>query len=106
MTRRIPAVVVVAVLLGAVAGCGGGDSSSPTGPTSVETPTTTQTPTQTGTSPTGVCAVTSAQATQAPNFTIQIIPTEDPLFGVFYKCTKAFGMSLLASDDACFALKS
>ena len=66
MTRRIPAVVVVAVLLGAVAGCGGGDSSSPTGPTSVETPTTTQTPTQTGTSPNGVCAVTSAQATQAP----------------------------------------
>jgi len=30
MTRRIPAVVVVLGLLVTVAGCGGGDSSSPT----------------------------------------------------------------------------
>jgi len=37
MTRRIPTVVVVLGLLGAVAGCGGGDSSSPTAPTAVAT---------------------------------------------------------------------
>ena len=43
MRRRIPAVCVVLGLLGAVAGCGGGDSSSPTAPTSVETPSPTQT---------------------------------------------------------------
>ena len=108
--------MVAVLLVSGVAGCGGGESSSPTAPTSVETATpvcgppgretvagcggsSPTGPTQTGTSPNGVCAVTSAQATQAPNFAIQIIPTEDPLFGVFYKYTKAFGMSLLASED-------
>jgi hypothetical protein len=97
--RRVVTGVMAVLVVSGVAGCGGGDSSSPTAPTSAETATTTQTPTQAGISPNGVCAVTSAQATQAPNFAIQIIPTEDPLFGVFYKCTKAFGMSLLASED-------
>ena len=47
-------VVAVQLLVGTVAGCGGGDSASPTTPTSVETPT----PTQTDTGSTGNTGLT------------------------------------------------
>ena len=89
--------MVAVVLVSGVAGCGGGDSSSPTGPTAVETATPVAT--ATGTSSYGVCAVTAASSMQTPSFTVQVIPPGDPLHGVFYKCTKAFGISLLATES-------
>ena len=95
MTRRIPAVVVVLGLLGAVAGCGGGDSSSPTAPTSVATAVATAT----GVSPYGVCFVTSMSALQTPDFEVITIPAGDPLSGHYNKCMKVFGVSLLATPS-------
>ena len=97
MTRRIPAVVVLLGLLGTVAGCGGGDSSSPTA--AMPTGPTTTTPSATGVSPYGACAVTAASSMQIPSFTVQVIPSGDPLHGIFYKCIKVFGMSLLATES-------
>ena len=94
--------MVALLAVSGVAGCGGGDSSSPTAPTAVETttPVAAATPgaTATGASPYGVCAVTAASSMQTPSFTVQVIPPGDPLHGVFYKCTKAFGISLLATE--------
>ena len=86
--------VITVICVVAACGGGGGGSASPTAPTATSTsPTTT-----TSTTSFGVCAVTTAQASLTPDFTIQVIPSGDPLYGVFYKCTKAFGMSLLASE--------
>ena len=36
---------------------------------------------------------------QIPSFTVQVIPSGDPLHGIFYKCIKVFGMSLLATES-------
>jgi hypothetical protein len=89
-------VVGVAVLVvGTVAGCGG-DSSSPTAPTAVETATPGAT--ATGTSPYGVCAVTASDAMLPPSLVVGRIPEGDPLYGFFDKCIKVFGVSLLAVD--------
>jgi hypothetical protein len=102
LTLRSCAIGVVTVLLvSGVAGCGGGDSSSPTAPTAVETATpvaaTTPGATATGTSPYGVCAVTASEAMLPPTFTVVTIPEGDPLHGVFNTCMKTFGISHLAA---------
>ena len=98
MTRlRMSVALVLAVLLvSGVAGCGGGASSSPTAPTAVETATPGAT--ATGTSPYGVCAVTAIDAMLPPTFVVAMIPEGDPLYGIFQKCMKVFGTSLLAFD--------
>ena len=93
--RRCVVGVVAVLLVSGVAGCGGGDSSSPTGPTSVETATPGAT--ATGTSPYGVCFVTSMSALQIPDFEVITIPAGDPLSGRYNRCMKVFGVSLLAT---------
>ena len=98
MTKRHLSVVlaVLVLLVSGGAGCGGGDSSSPTSPTAVETATPRAT--ATGTSPYGVCAVTASDAMLPPTFVVAMIPEGDPLYGIFQKCMKVFGTSLLAFD--------
>ena len=93
LTLRSCVVGVAAVLLvGTVAGCGGGGSSSPTGPTA----------TPGGAPPLnalGVCAVTAGEAMSPPTFTVVTIPEGDPLHGIFNTCMKTFGISHLAAAD-------
>ena len=76
---------LVAVL--AAAGCGGGESSSPTAPTLVGPLVNAL----------GVCAVTASEAMLPPTFTVVTIPEGDPLHGVFNTCMKTFGISHLAA---------
>ena len=70
---------LVAVLT--AAGCGGGESSSPTAPTLVGPLVNAL----------GVCAVTASEAMLPPTFTVVTIPEGDPLHGVFNTCMKTFG---------------
>jgi murein DD-endopeptidase MepM/ murein hydrolase activator NlpD len=51
MTRRRLSVALVVLLVSGVAGCGGGDSSSPTAPTSVATPPSNPTASESGGNP-------------------------------------------------------
>ena len=79
----------MAVLL--MTGCGGGGSSSPIAPTATQEQTA---PTVSAQS---VCAVTAADATLPPTFTVVTIPEGDPLHGIFNTCMKTFGISHLAA---------
>ena len=97
--RRCVVGVVAVLLVGTVAGCGGGDSSSPTAPTSVATAVATAVETATGVSPYGVCFVTSMTAIQTPDFEVITIPAGDPLSGRYNKCMKVFSVSLLATQS-------
>jgi len=100
MHRQFGGIFVVILVVGTACGGGNGGSGSlsPTAPTTGSASTTTASST-TGTSPYGACAVTAASAAQTPSFTVQVIPLGDPLHGVFYKCIKVFGMSLLATES-------
>ena len=80
--------------------CGSSGGGSPTVPTGTTMPVTTlvNAPTLDSSSPYGVCAVTAASATQRPDLTVQVIPEGDPLYGLFTKCIKTFGVSHVATD--------
>jgi len=93
--RRCVVGVVAVLLVCGVAGCGGGEASSPTAPTALATAVDTAT----GTSPYGVCFVTSMTAIQTPDFEVITIPADDPLSGRYNKCMKVFGVSLLATPS-------
>ena len=69
-------------------GCGGGSSNpiSPSGGGGASSVAGT----------TSVAAVTSLELTQAPDFTPKEIPLGDPLYGLFNKYIKVFGIGLLA----------
>ena len=88
-------VILFVVLIVGNAYSGGNGGSARLSPTA---PTTTA-PSATGASPYGACAVTAASSMQIPSFTVQVIPLGDPLHGIFYKCIKVFGMSLLATES-------
>ena len=62
-----------------------------------DTPTSTPTSTPT-TSSLGAAAVTAAQATDLPSFSVNLIPAGDPLHGIFHKYMKVFGVSILAFE--------
>ena len=102
--RRGVVEVIAMLLVGAVAGCGGGDSSSPTAPTPVTTATgdgspTVPTPTTSVTHELGVCGVTSFESSQRPTLLPIVIPEGDPMYGVgFHYCMKVFGASMWAVE--------
>ena len=87
--------IVSSVICGVTAcgGSGGGGSAAPTAPTATTTSTTNA---MTGGTANSVCHPSVTEATQTPDFAIEIIPAGDPLYGLFYKCTKVFGLQLLA----------
>ena len=43
-------------------------------------------------------AVTTAQATDLPSLSVNLIPAGDPLHGIFHKYMKVFGVSILAFE--------
>ena len=96
--RNVLRFVLMSVLV--CVACGSSGGGTPTGPTGTTTPVTTAVTASTldSSSPYGVCAVTAQSATQRPDLLVQVIPEGDPLYGIFTKCIKTFGVSHVATD--------
>jgi hypothetical protein len=95
--------MVAVQLVSGVAGCSGGDSSSPTAPTPVATATGDGSPTVPTPTPIthelGVCGVTSFESSQRPTLRPIVISEGDPMYGVgFHYCMKVFGASMWAVE--------
>ena len=85
--KELCTAVCVAIVATSCGGSSGGSSPSPMAPTTVST---------SAASSDGVARVTQADLTRAPDLTPKLIPAGDPLFGLFEKYIKVFGISVLA----------